>query len=233
MQIEIEMQNRKCVNCSQHFRVMATSKQKLCSAACGYGTAEHGAHLSQWNAKGQRTAPVKVNFTEPTKPSEPGKAYVSKLLGRKSPNQIKKQNERDGAINTEETKGHGMSAEQSGAEQIVSDSLRTRELTTIENVTSISNESAEVATTGTRRELSEEPRSNLEMEALGMMNLSKSSAKRLHKLMRVAVSNRDLEDHHNDLKRVQIENIQAAVQCANSIATLLQGNVNLLRALKK
>jgi hypothetical protein len=70
------------------------------------------------------------------------------------------------------------------------------------------------------------------MESSSILNLSKRSANKLMDIMSVLVKESDIESANEGHRSLDVTRVDMTIRCANSIANIVQTNVNLLKAMK-
>lgn len=79
---------------------------------------------------------------------------------------------------------------------------------------------------------SEELSKTLDAAGLRSMTLLKQSADRLMKLMESSVSDSDMERARDGAQDVPLHKVEIAMKCANTLATTVQTQINMLKAIK-
>lgn len=228
MNLEVQIEPRRCANCQRPFRVLVTSKQMFCCEECGSGMQGRGAPQRQLKGNGKGKESISVSVTAPTKPIESYEDFATKIAAWPKRNKTSGRTEK--VIN--DTRRSEMQPAENG--QIKTESAKTRisaRTITSEEQNGLKPFTAEEMSQ-TQPELSEGQLSPIEVASVDMLSLSKRSGERLMRLMESAVTDNDFERQKDGGGGVPLHNIETAIGCANALANLMQVNVNLLKAIK-
>lgn len=208
---------------------MPTSKVRHCGTQClesGIVARGEQSRASKENARPIEN--IKLSVTTPRTPSDKLAAYNAQLghwpkrkeTASEPVSVIKK-------INNEKMKG-----ENNMQTETVNASVKTPvEVITPKEPRDLQ-KSMRQGTAETQPESLGEPLKNIVMESSGILNLSKRSAERLMRLMESTVSDHDLDRQQDGGPAPDLYRVETAIKCANAIASIVQVNVNLLKAIK-
>lgn len=232
MSSEVTIEPRNCERCGRSFRVLAQSQQKHCSRECVngvFGTRGRTEPSHPSRKKENQTERVTIEIKNPP-PKDMGQLVATrnayfpknrKLAGDSRPDCGESETEK----NT--TPGDVPMLPQG---ETVLESLPERTISPTESGGSSRLPTARTDTIP--QESSEEQFPSIEVESSNILNLSKESANRLMLLMKATVTDQDLQKQNEGAGRVEAYKVELAIKCANSIANIVQTNVNLLKAMK-
>lgn len=229
----VELEIRRCVNCSREFKVMTTSPTKTCSAMCKeFGTPVRGARQSPSSASAAPRTFVSVSTTPPTQKQSTLLAGPIVPLNP-WPSQRKKNENLENIINA--TKGEKMNAEPNGHDKTERGSLPISAQPTIEKEQKGLQPSTRAEIVETHPGSSGEHLSSIAVDSSAMLSLSRKSAERLMRLMEATVTDEDLDVDRTSKTReaLSLQRVQVAIQAANAITGIVQANVNLVKAINK
>jgi len=207
------METRECHVCQRKYKVMTSSKQVVCSTACvSFGTRVHGGLKKQSKNAEKKTETVNVDFTEIRQHSEPKKAFVASSSGWITAK--KRKSELDALM--KEIDEQEMKEEQSGPEktEIVKEPSR-------KGGTNLTKTSP----------VSEDSFGLLKTESSNSMNLLSKSANVLMTIIETQVTADDVTKANEGVKNIDPSKIETTIECAKMLATTVQTQVNMVKAM--
>lgn len=226
MQVQVELESRKCQNCGSQFRVMNTSSQKVCSTSCQmFGLGAPVARPNPLREEKPARESVTVNATVPTK-SFGKRKHVGLVPGIWETKRVKN---KDQKIITKSIGRPEMRNEQSGAAEIVNDSARYSGFGMKETKNKSLIESTPSGTSKTPSVGSTKPSPNVELVGSQSMNLLDSTAEHLYGLMRGLHANQP----EPEIKTYDPDRVNAACNCAKNIREIMKLKLDAIKVQMK
>lgn len=129
------------------------------------------------------------------------------------------------------TKSNPTSFANNGGRPMLSETEQTKEtgITETESLTPQRNELEE--TPGIQPELLDGSKQTLEKAALDSMRLLQKSGNKLMDLLEASVSDSEIKKSQEEIQKIEAHRIETAIQCANALATTIQTQVNMVKAM--